>query len=130
MRTRNALIGLLMAIVLVGGSWAAIARKNHTNTPAATPTPTASATPDINVTKSASFTGVEGEIALVTLKKQFTVETKEFSGLGEYVNAINGLTADAGHYWSFYVNGASADVGASAYTAKAGDQLEFRYVDM
>ena len=30
-------------------------------------------------------------------------------------------------YWSFYVNGAMADVGATQYAVQPGDTIEYRY---
>ena len=73
------------------------------------------------------YTGVEGESALALLKQYADVDTDEFEGLGEYVVAINGVTADSSsNYWAFYVNGEAATVGAGSYVTASGDQIEWR----
>jgi hypothetical protein len=124
---KNTVLGLVVAALVVIGGWTAVARNNNNvATPSPSPTIAANVPQDVSATKVATFKGVEGEIALATLKKNFTVETKEYAGMGEYVTVINGLAADAANYWAFYINGKMADVGAGSYTAKAGDTFEFR----
>ncbi len=67
-----------------------------------------------------------GKTALELLKAKYTVETKEFAGLGEFVTAINGVAADDKHFWAFYINQEMAQVGASQYAAKYGDQIVWK----
>jgi hypothetical protein len=81
--------------------------------------------------KIVSYEGVEGQNALQLLKSYTTTETEEFTGIGEYVTRINGLLADSTeNYWSFYVNGETAQVGAGDYVTKDGDQIEWRLEDV
>ena len=78
-----------------------------------------------------SYDGVEGQTALALLKQYTEVETEEFTGLGEYVTGINGLVADSSaNYWSFYVIGEAAQVGAGDYVTKEGDTIEWRLEDV
>ncbi len=70
--------------------------------------------------------GVEGKTALESLQAKHKVETKEFPGLGQFVQTIEGVTPDSSHYWAFYINGKPSNVGASQYVAKSGDTLEFK----
>jgi hypothetical protein len=76
--------------------------------------------------ESYTVTGVEGKTALEALRAKHKIETKEFPGLGQFIQTIEGKTPDSSHYWAFYVNGTSSNVGASQYIAKKGDTFEFR----
>lgn len=74
----------------------------------------------------------ENATALVFLKtmseeKQFTVQTKEYEGLGELVDGINGKTGAANEFWLFLINGTAATVGAGSYTVLEGDTIEFKW---
>ncbi len=54
---------------------------------------------------------------------------KEFSGLGFFVEEINGVKNDyqKGMYWIYYVNGKKANVGISSYIVSYGDVIEWKY---
>jgi hypothetical protein len=73
------------------------------------------------------YGGVDGRSALDLLKEKYPgVETKQFS-FGEMVNAIAGVKAEEGkNFWSFYVNGQQAQVGASQYVTKNGEKIEWK----
>ncbi len=86
-----------------------------------TPTPTQSATES----KTVSYQGEDGKNALELLKKDHQVET-ESSSFGDFVKSIDGVSPDQSHFWSFTVNGQMSEVGASAYTTKSSDQIEWR----
>lgn len=73
-----------------------------------------------------NYQGVEGKTALELLKASHNVETKEFSGVGEFVASIDGVAPDSQHFWAFNVNGKMADVGAGAYATKPSDQIEWK----
>lgn len=50
------------------------------------------------------------------------------SELGKYVDSINDLAGGTdGKYWSFYVDGELADVGADAYELKGGELIEWKF---
>jgi len=83
-----------------------------------TPTPAQSST--------ISYKGVADKSALELLKSKYQVGTKQFSGLGEFVESINGVKPDSKHFWAFYVNGKSATLGASSYVTKNSDTIEWR----
>lgn len=72
------------------------------------------------------YKGQEGKSALEILKANHRVETKDFSGVGEFVAAIDGVEPQTTHFWSFYVNGSQAQVGASAYLTKDSDTIEWK----
>lgn len=78
-------------------------------------------------TQTAKYEGENGRTALEILKEKYTVQTKEFSGIGEYVISIDGKKEDTGkNFWAFYVNGEQAQVGASSYQTKNGDKIEWK----
>ena len=73
-----------------------------------------------------NFYADENKTALDLLKTGHKVETKEFAGIGEFVESINGVKADNKHFWEFIVNGKSSNVGASSYEVKDGDKIEWK----
>lgn len=74
-----------------------------------------------------SYKGQDGKNALDLLKASHKVEVKVYSGIGEFVDAIDGLKSDTKHFWSFYVNGKQSTVGAGSYTTKTTDTIEWKF---
>ncbi len=72
-----------------------------------------------------NFYADENKTALDLLKIGHKVETKTFSGIGEFVESINGTKADK-HFWEFIVNGKSSNVGAGSYKPVNGDKIEWK----
>lgn len=74
-----------------------------------------------------NFYADENKSALDLLKSGHQVETKSFSGAGEYVTSIDGKKEDAGkNFWALYVNGAQSQVGAGDYKPQNGDRIEWK----
>lgn len=73
-----------------------------------------------------SYKGKEGKNALELLKGAYKTQTKEYPGVGEFVTAIDGKTADDKHFWAFYVNGEQSQVGAGSYQTKEGDTIVWK----
>ena len=73
-----------------------------------------------------SYTVEEGQKAIILLKASHKVETKTYSGIGEFVESIDGIKPDSKHFWEFFINGKSSQVGASDYTLKNGDVIEWK----
>jgi hypothetical protein len=63
------------------------------------------------------------------LDKKITAQMKEFSGLGFFVEEINGTknNPQTNEYWIYYINGASAQVGISQYKIKNNDLITWKY---
>lgn len=59
----------------------------------------------------------------------FALEIKQES-FGSYVNAIDGMSGGATHYWNLSVNGKSSEVGAGDVKLKEGDVIEWKYTKM
>ena len=68
----------------------------------------------------------ENKSALELLKSDHRLETKVYEGIGEMVLSIDGVKPDAKHFWAFYLNGLSSNVGASSYSVKNNDIIEWK----
>lgn len=68
---------------------------------------------------------------LVTAQKKgiITFTGRQFSGVGFFVESINGLKQDGNKrmYWIYSVNGEKAHVGVSSYVLHDGDHVTWRY---
>ena len=74
-----------------------------------------------------NFYADEGKTALDLLRSGHTIETKTFSGVGEYVTSIDGKKEDTGkNFWALYVNGVQSQVGASDYKPKDKDKIVWK----
>ncbi|MFH1584692.1 MAG: DUF4430 domain-containing protein, partial [Patescibacteria group bacterium] len=51
------------------------------------------------------------------------VETRKFSGVGVFVEAIHGVRNTESSYWQYWVNGEYAKVGAGQYKLRDGDEV-------
>lgn len=60
---------------------------------------------------------------------KFSYVTKQFSGLGSFVDELSGLKSDSatGMYWLYYVNGTPAATGVSSYILHDGDTITWKY---
>ncbi len=72
-----------------------------------------------------TYKGIDNVSALKVLETKHTVETKMF-GSDPYVTGIDGYTPDTKHFWSFYVNGQMASVGANQYITKSTDTITWK----
>ena len=68
----------------------------------------------------------QGQSAMDVLEATHQVESKEYSGLGKMVISIDGKAADSKHFWEFFVNGKSSNVGASSYKLQENDKIEWK----
>ncbi|MEA1904442.1 MAG: DUF4430 domain-containing protein, partial [Candidatus Hadarchaeota archaeon] len=76
----------------------------------------------------------KGATALEALRRVAVVETTYYTGLGEFIDSINGISNDpeTGEYWMWYIWGENeawtlAPVGAGSYELKDGDNVKFSY---
>ena len=69
------------------------------------------------------------EQAMQTLKENggITYSTREYSGLGSFVESINGKAANDNFYWILYVNGKKSPTGISSTRLLPGDSIEWKY---
>ncbi len=71
-----------------------------------------------------SYTGEDGATVLELLKRNH--EVIESSG---FVEGIDGRVGSSNNYWLWYVNGQEGPVGAAEYKTKAGETIEWRFVE-
>ena len=100
------------------------ATKDSTQRPLNRQTPTP--LPEIREAGYITYSGVEGKTAIEVLKTSAVIKTKIYSGIGEFVESINGETPDNTHFWAFYVNGKKSTVGATAYVTRNTDNIEWK----
>lgn len=55
----------------------------------------------------------------------FSFHSKNYSGLGNFIDEINGIKGTPGHYWIYYINNKKASVGVSKYFVKNGDTIKW-----
>lgn len=72
-----------------------------------------------------SYDGQNGENAYVSLQKHATVQSKKYS-FGYFITAIDGVTGNGPRYWTLFVNGKEASVGANDYITKNSDRIMWR----
>lgn len=80
----------------------------------------------ISVQKGATVYDAMTKLASST---SFSFSAKYYFGLGYFIDAINGIKNANGYYWTLFVNGAYATVGASAYQLSANDSIEWKYTN-
>ncbi len=81
---------------------------------------------DISAPKGATVYGAMAKLASST---SFSFGARYYSGLGYFIDSINGIKNANGNYWTLYVNGTYATVGASAYLLSANDSVEWKYTN-
>lgn len=59
----------------------------------------------------------------------FTFSGKDFSGIGFFIDSINGKKAEQGKSYILWINGKKAEVGVSGYQLVAGDVISWTYED-
>lgn len=67
-----------------------------------------------------------GATAQDSLTISHNVAYTNYGSMGIFVQSIDGITPDSKHFWEFFVNGKSSNVGASSYTLKDGDKIEWK----
>jgi uncharacterized protein HemX len=72
-----------------------------------------------------TYKGITGQTALDILKSQHKVSVKVYS-FGDLVESIDGVSGAGPKYWTFYVNGKMADMGAGSYQSQPTDKIEWK----
>jgi hypothetical protein len=113
----NVIVAVAVLLGLGGGVWAYIA-----NSPSHKVDVVTNAQHQIT---QLSYQGQDGQNALSLLKKHARVQTKHYS-FGDMVVSINGAPGNGPKYWTFYINGKMASVGAGTYTTRNSDKLAWK----
>lgn len=122
------ILGLLFAVLLVLTACAKNSNTNSNQNTNNTNVVAINSNANTNSVLTYSYQGEEGKNAMELLRAKFTGITTTKSGNAEFVKGINGLEAGAKQYWSFYVNGKAASVGASDYQTKSTDTIEWKLI--
>jgi len=72
-----------------------------------------------------SYNGQNGVNAYVLLEKHAAVQAKRYS-FGYFVTSIDGVAGNGPKYWTFFVNGKEASVGASSFVTKNSDRITWK----
>jgi hypothetical protein len=121
--SKKAIISVTAALIVAGFGTAALLSRTPIESAAATTSQVKKVQSD-----NVSYVGQKGVTALAQLKDVAEGVVTKSSSYGDYVNAIGERTSGSdGKYWTFYVDGKLASVGAGAYTAKGGEKIEWKF---
>jgi len=78
-----------------------------------------------------TYNATAGVTSLAQLKEANSTVQTVSSSYGDYVDSINGQKGGTdGKYWSFYIDGTLASVGAGSYTQKGGEKIEWKFENL
>lgn len=126
-KARAIRLGTVAAVVVIAGC-GTVAAVNRiavkTN-----PVPPAAAAPAAHKqADTVAYVGVKGVTALAQLRETTPDVVTKASSYGDYVDSIGDLRGGTdGKYWSFYIDGKLANVGAGAYTSAGGEKIEWKF---
>lgn len=121
--------GIAIAIVAILGLAVALALYQSNAQPQVTPAMQSveSAPPELGRTEI-SYHAQPGITSLEQLKSEAKNVLTQESEYGELVDSVEGHKGGTnGAYWSFYVNGEMAQVGAGSYVQEEGDYIEWKF---
>ncbi len=52
------------------------------------------------------------------------------SSMGYFIDSIHGFSSNSTHYWLYFVNNETPEVGVGQYTLETEDQVTFRYLSL
>lgn len=83
--------------------------------------------PQVKASTVIQFTATNDKTVLEQLKAREKVITKD-SQYGPYVESINGIKGGTDNkYWTFYVDGQMANIGAGEYITKGGEKIVWKF---
>lgn len=118
LKSTKQVLSLVIPIIVLGTGVVGAITSQHTTQKAQITTTSSEVT-------GIKYHGIAGQNALDLLKKYAKVETKHYS-FGDLVVSINGTEGNGPKYWSFYLNGKLADIGAGSYVTKNTDNIEWK----
>jgi hypothetical protein len=54
-------------------------------------------------------------------------KSKTYTGMGKFIDELNGIRGNGDKYWIYYVNNKKARIGVSNYKINPGDVVSWRY---
>lgn len=74
------------------------------------------------------FTAQKNQTVLAQVQAREKVVVQQDPTYGAFVESINGIKNGAGNkYWTFYVNGQMANIGAGKYITKGGEEIVWKF---
>lgn len=126
-------LALPTAALLAAGLFAGCSDGSTSTTPGGDKPVTSPTATSSGLTKNAdstevSYEGVAGKSALDLLLQLDPSAEASGTGANAFVTTIGGRQADDAkkEFWSFYVNGQQAQVGAGSYQMKDGDKITWK----
>jgi len=68
-----------------------------------------------------------GTTVFDALNSSFSVDYKEFAGMGKLITGINGFGQNTTHYWFYYVDGEFAQVAADKFSLHKDSSVLFEF---
>lgn len=126
---KKGLFYLVVAILAVGGILTTLYIQNVKKTDEASQTQT---TTEVKVDPEyITYVATAGKTSLDQLKEVNSTVVTTSSTWGDFVDTVNGLKGGTdGKYWTFYIDGEMASVGAGSYTQKGGEKIEWKFVNL
>ena len=116
------LVGVVFAVITIAGS-----NDEQTETQTTQTQQQTQDDADEQETYTVSFTAEAGRTVLEQTHEHAEVETED-AGMGEYVIAMDGMTGgDDNRFWTYYIDGEPAAVGAGDYVTEGGETVEWRF---
>ena len=135
---RKSIILILPVLLLVGSIVFLYARTELTTTKSrmisATTTPHIQASTATFIVAGTNYqiaipakTTVLNEMRTLASSTSFRFSSRDFPGMGAFVESINGKQNAGGKYWILYVNGVQSPKGISQTYISNGDRVEWKY---
>jgi len=122
-RLRSLFIGGFLLFIAIGALLYLVSSDSRVKDSSLTSTSTKSVK-SVSVNEVVKYSGKDGVDALTLLKQRTSVE-QDRSGM---VSSINNRRADNAkkEFWSFFINGETAQVGPASYITQDDDQIEWK----
>jgi hypothetical protein len=130
--TKKPITLIITGLVVLTGLTAAglhIVTSDKPEAPAKTVASTTSESAKVKASSTTlvEFTAAKDKTVLEQLKTKAKVEVKD-SQYGPFVESINGIKGGTDNkYWSYYVDGQMASVGAGEYVTKGGEDIVWKF---
>lgn len=121
------IIAILLTLLVIGTAGALHLLGNHKTNKTALQQPATPAVHQVKADSIVQFTAQPNMSALEQLQQKANIVIKD-SQHGKYVDSIDGIKGGTdGKYWTFYVDGQMANIGAGEYLTKGGENIVWRF---
>jgi hypothetical protein len=118
---------VIALVVLTGVTAGSLNLLRGRDEPAKQKTVAATTNAEVKAATTVQFTAEKDKTVLEQLQDKATVMVKD-SQYGPYVDSVNGLKGGTDNkYWSYYVDGQMANIGAGEYVTKGGEAIVWKF---